>query len=247
MASVADVVRRSLRLLGVLAAGETPKAEELADALVDLNVLLDTWANQRLAVFGTRRNEYTLTPNLSPHTVGPGGTFPYSFPFSFGGNGAITAPRPLRDVRAGIIRAGQTVETPLRMLTDEEYQYIADKTMTGEVPRQLWIEQTFPLANFWFWPVPTTAATLVLYTWSRISALTAADAFSLPEGYENALGHALALQLAPGYGVQVSQDLKDNAAEAVAAIKLTNSPDLVVPIDPALSGPSPYNIYTDGL
>lgn len=217
MATAADIIRRSLKLLGILAAGETPSADDQADGLVELNALLGTWANERLLVHGTRRAEYTLTGNLSPHTIGTGGTF--------------NTTRPLRIDAAGIVRVGETVETGIKKLTDAEYQAISEKAQLDEVPTRFWVEQTYPTAKLWFWPVPTTAATLVLYTWSRISAFSANDTVSLPDGYENALAHALAIQIAPMYGVEPSPTVRDNASNAIAAIKRTNMPEVLMELD----------------
>jgi hypothetical protein len=220
MATAADLIRRSLKLLGVLAAGESLSAEDQADCLVELNALLGTWANERLLVHGTRRTEHTLTANTSPHTIGASGT--------------INTTRPLRIDGAGIKRAGEDLETPLRILTDAEYQAIPDKEETDTVPQKLWVEWAYPLARLWLWPVPTTAAELVLYTWSRITELAAADTVSLPDGYENALAHELALQVAPMFGKEPSGQLLQNAASAKAAIMRTNQPEVVSELDGAL-------------
>lgn len=220
MATAADLIRRSLKLLGVYAAGESLRAEDAADGLVELNHLLGTWANERLQVHGTRRATYSLTPNISPHTIGPSGT--------------ITAPRPLRIDGAGIIRVAQTNETPLKKLSDGEYRAIGDKATTGDAPSSFWVEETAPDANLWFWPVPTSAATLVLYTWGRITEFALADTIALPDGYENALAHALAVQIAPMYGVEPSGVLMNNANEALAAIKRTNQRTPVLRADRAV-------------
>lgn len=222
MATAADLIRRSLKLLGVLAAGEPLSSEDQADGLVELNNVLGSWANERLLVHSAQRSTYTLTGNLSPHTIGSGGTFATS--------------RPLRIEGAGVIRVGETFETPLRILSDAEYQAIGDKTQTDDVPTRLWVEWTFPAAKLWLWPVPATAATLVLYTWSRLTEFAATDAVSLPDGYENALAHALALQWAPMFGVEPSATLRDNADTAIAAIKRTNTPDVVSVLDRGLLG-----------
>lgn len=230
MSTAADIIRRSLKLLGVLAAGETPAAEEQADALVDLNLLLGGWANERLLVFGTRRNTFTLTPNLSPHTIGATGTF-------------ATA-RPVRIEGAGVIPVGTDAELPLDLLTDAQYRYIVNKALTSDIPMRVWMEDTYPSAKLWFWPVPISAATLALYTWSQISSFAAGDTVSLPLGYEDALGHALAMQIAPQYGVEPSQTLQQNTLDRVAAIKRANAPDVVAELDPALLGRRVFNIHT---
>lgn len=233
MATAADLIRRSLKLLGVLAAGESLRAEDQADGLIELNLLLSNWANERLQVFGTRRATYTLTPSLSPHTIGSGGTF--------------NTTRPLRIDGVGVIPAGTSAETPLDMLTDSQWRWVGDKTATAAVPSQVWVEETFPAAKLWLWPVPTTAATLVLYTWSRIAEFAAADSVSLPDGYEDALGYGLALRMAPMFGIVArGTDLEANAAEALDAIKRTNSKTPLLQVDSAVLGRGSVNLVTGG-
>lgn len=233
MATVADLIRRSLKLLGVLAAGESARAEDLVDGLVELNLLLGTWANQRLLVHGTRRLEYSINQGASPQTIGVGGY--------------LDQIRPVRIDAAGYMLSGQTVETPITILTDSEYRTIADKTtQTSGPPRWLWPEWTAPILNLWLWPVPSAAqedAQLVLYVWSRIAAFATSDTVSLPDGYENALAHALAVQMAPLYGVEPSGTLVQNANEAVAAIKRVNSPPSRLKCDPAMLEGGIFNLY----
>lgn len=218
MATAADIIRDALKLLGVLAAGESLSAVDQVDGLRALNRMLGTWANERLLVHGTRRATYTLTAGLSPHTIGATGT--------------LATTRPLRIDGAGIVESEQ--ERPLRLLTDAEYQRIPDKGLDG-TPSQVWVEQTHPNAKLWLWPVPTTAATLALYTWSRITEFEASDAVSLPDGYEDALIHALAIRVAPLYGVEPGGTLRENASEALAAVKRTNMQTPLVEMDSALT------------
>jgi len=51
MASAGDIINGSLRLLGVLAEGETPSAATSQDALTALNQMIDSWNTERLATF----------------------------------------------------------------------------------------------------------------------------------------------------------------------------------------------------
>lgn len=61
MATCLDQITRSLRMLGVTAEGETPRAEQAADALVVLNGMLAQWGNE-----GIRLNlpELALTDTI---------------------------------------------------------------------------------------------------------------------------------------------------------------------------------------
>jgi hypothetical protein len=53
MASAGDIINGSLRLIGVLAEGETPSAETAQDALSAMNEMIASWNTERLAVFST--------------------------------------------------------------------------------------------------------------------------------------------------------------------------------------------------
>lgn len=229
MSTAADIVRDALKELGVLAAGESLRAEDLADGIRALNRLLGTWANDRLLVHGTRRTAYTLTPSLSPHTIGVGGT--------------LNVARPVRIDGAGVIQSGSG-ETPLRLLTDTEWRAISDKAATSSVPDSLWVEWTHPTAKLWLSPVPTTAASLVLYTWSRITELLSSDTVSLPDGYEDALVLSLALRMSAAYGVEPSSALVMAASDAVSAIRRTNEPESLLRCDPAVLGAGGFNLIT---
>ena len=46
-----EQINRALRLLGILAEGETPSAAMSQDALVALNQMIESWNTERLAVF----------------------------------------------------------------------------------------------------------------------------------------------------------------------------------------------------
>lgn len=236
--TVADIIKDALKLLGVLAAGESLGANDAADGLRSLNMLLGTWANERLHVAGTRRVTHVVS-GAGPHSIGPSGT--------------IATTRPLRIDAAGILPTGQTKEEPLRLFTDAEYQNIQSKAEFGEAATGLWVENTYPNASLWFWPVPTTTFSLVLYTWSHIAEFAATtDLVALPLGYEDALAHALAIRLAPMYGVEPSLTMISNASDAMAAIRRTNSETPRSELDPALwsggggSGSSDVSISTGG-
>lgn len=229
--TAADLIEGAFRVLGVLAAEETPSASEQEDGLEVLNELLDSWANDRLALFATLRSSYTLTPSLNPHTIGSGGTF--------------NATRPVKIDRASIVYAGSTnSEIPLEMLSDDEWQIRQGKASTG-VPSGLWIESAYPLMKLWLNPIPQNADTLVLYTWQQLTSFaSASDTLSVPVGYARALRYNLAKDLAPEYGVQLSDVAAEIAAESLAKLKRTNTKPLYLRSDAATLRHGGFNLIS---
>lgn len=230
MATVADLIRASFRTLGVLAAEETPAAQEQSDALETLNDMLDSWAGERLVLYATLRSTHTLTPSLNPHTIGTSGTF--------------NTTRPVRIDRASIALASSTgSENPLDILSDAEWQATQGKTSTG-TPSSLWIESHHPLTKLWLNPVPSAADTLVLYTWQQLGRFASVNTtVDLPPGYARALRHNLAVELAAEYGHQVPAELANIANESKATLKHLNHKPSFLRCDPAILGGS-FNIST---
>lgn len=229
--TVADIIRGALKILGVLAAEETPSSAEQSDAFDTFNDMLDGWANERLTLFATRRDTYTLTPNLNPHTIGlaVGSTF--------------EAVRPVRVDRASIILANSSnAELPLGLVSDAEWQITQGKTTTG-IPASLWIETAYPNANLWLNPIPVNADYLVLYTWQQLGRFASfTTGVDLPPGYSRALRYNLAMELAPEWGVEPSAKAQEIATNSLAGLKRINSKPAYLRSDAALLRPGPFNI-----
>lgn len=216
MATAADLIRRSLKLLGVVAAGEPVTSEDEADALVELNHLTKSWANERLMAFGTSA---TTELGVNGGQGGPGDPA-YTSLLS----GAFV--RPSRIDAIGFKPLGVAPEVSVSLLTDAEYQAVSDKEALGSIPSGAWVDWgglggPSNIAIL-LTPVPSASGTLVLYVWNTVPVYTLVSTINLPDGYENALAHALAIQMAPMFGVEPSPSLQNNALMAVTAIKRIN-------------------------
>ncbi len=73
MTTAGDIINGSLRLLGILAEGETPSAETSQDALNAMNQMIDSWNTERLSVFSTQDQVETWPPSTRSRTFGPTG------------------------------------------------------------------------------------------------------------------------------------------------------------------------------
>lgn len=231
MSTVADILADALKVLGVLAVGETPSAEEQSDAFRALNRMVDSWASERLTLYATSRDTYVLTPGLNPHTIGTAGS------------PTLAATRPIHIDRASIVLAASSnAELPLNIVDDEGWQITQGKATTG-TPYILWPETKYPLINLWLNPIPVNPDTLVLYTWLQLGRFVDPNAtFDFPPGYEEAIVYQLAQRLAPGYGVSLSQEALLTAEDALARIKRANWKPQYLRSDPALLQRRPFNI-----
>ena len=69
-----DQINRALRLLGVLAEGETTSAAASQDALMALNQMIDSWNTERLSVFCTIDQIVNWPVGSIEETLGPTGS-----------------------------------------------------------------------------------------------------------------------------------------------------------------------------
>lgn len=234
MATVRDLIKGSLRLIGAIATGETPSADEQADGLSSLNRMLDRWSAENLLIYAVVREEFTLTPGTQSYTIGSSGTFNTS--------------RPVRIERATIEeQSGDTPEYPVEILSLDEWALITTKNTQSEIPSKLFAEGTYPLDTLKLWPVPSAANKIVLYSLKPLTAFSAVgDTVSLPSGYEDAIVYNLALRLAPEYGKQPDAAIVIEATEAKENIKRMNIKPQYLSCDPGVlsRGGGGFNIMT---
>ena len=196
----------------MLAPGEPPTADEQTDVLGKLNRLLDRWNTQRLYTYNVNFTNYTLTPNLAPHTIGPTGTF-------------VVAVRPVELDAAALILNNVTpnVTMPLTLRDDYWWANQRVKTLTTSVPTDLYYSPDFPNGSLNLWPIPTTAYGLELETRTILASVVITDTINLPQGYEDAITLSLAEDICTIFARQPNPLLISSAMRARAAIKATNS------------------------
>lgn len=234
MSTVRDLIKGSLRLIGAISTGETPSADEQADALVALNDMLDSWSTENLIIQSKVREEFTLVSGTQSYTIGSGGTFNTS--------------RPLK-IEAATIEdqsSSPNSEYNLEIINLEQWASIPIKDVAGvSIPTRLYFEDTYPLATIYLWPKPSAANKLVLYSWKPLTSFASVDTvLSVAPGYAKAFRYNLALDLAPEYGKEPSQFVLDGANKSKSNIKRMNIKPHYLKSDPAVLSGSPFNILT---
>ena len=233
MATAQTLIDRALRLLGAIASGESPTAQESADALIALNNMIESWQLDRLGAYAYVETALTLTPADASYTVGPSGNFNLT-------------PRPSKI--ENIFVRSSNIDYPVELVTVERWDAITDKTVSSDLPTLAYYEPSYTTGTLQLWPVPSSAVSLRIVTWTSASTFAATStSVSLPQGYERAIAYNLAIELAPEYEREPAGAVQQIAVESLAAVKRGNQR----PIDSytelhRLVGQGNHDIYSGG-
>jgi hypothetical protein len=208
LATAATLIARAHRLLGLVGSGESPTADEYADGLIALNAMLDSWNNERLMCYAMRDESLTLAVSTTSYSIGPAG--------------ALITTRPVQ-IEAAYVVYGSTSYSDVRIINEEEYAAIPDKTSAATWPDRIYYQPTMPNGTLYVYPVPNAASALHLITRTPLTAFSATtDTVSLPPGWEEALATNLAIEIAPEYQTEPKQAVYKMATESKANIKRQN-------------------------
>ena len=230
--SAYDQIVGAMRLLGVLAEGETPSAETANDGLFALNQMIDSWDTERLSVFSTQDQVFSWPSGERTRTLGPTGDF--------------VGLRPVLLDDATYFRDPQTnVSYGIKFINQQQYDGIAVKTVTSTYPQVIFTNMTYPDIEMVIYPVP-----LRLLEWHFISvekltqpALLSTE-MSFPPGYLRAFRYNLACELAPEFGVEPSPTVSRIAMYSKRNLKRINNPDDIMALPYSIVGTRQrFNIY----
>ena len=228
-----DQINRALRLLGVLAEGETPSAAVSQDCLMALNQMIDSWNTERLSVFSTQDQTFLWPVGEIQRTLGPTGDFVGNRPVYFDDATYYRDP-------------GTNVSFGIKFINQQQYDGIAVKTVTSTYPQVIFVNMTFPDVQMFIYPRPTR-----LLEWHFISVEELSQPASLstelhfPPGYMRAFTYNLAMEIAPEFGVEPSQQVVRIAMTSKRNLKRVNNPDDVMALPYAIVATRQrFNIYT---
>ncbi len=227
-----DQINRALRLLGVLAEGETPSAETSQDALAALNQMIDSWSVERLSVFSTQDQVFTWPSGQISRTLGPSGNF--------------VGVRPVYFDDSTYYKASSGVSYGIKFINQAQYDGIAVKTATSTFPQVIFVNMTYPDVEMFVYPKPTQDL-----EWHFISVdeltqpANLATQLSFPPGYLRAFAYNLAMEIAPEFGVEPSPQIQRIAMTSKRNLKRVNAPEDVMSMPYAVvANKQRYNIYS---
>jgi len=230
--TTAEQINRSLRLLGVLAEGETPAASVSQDALIALNQMIDSWNTERLSVFCTQDQIFTWPAGFINRTLGPTGDF--------------VGLRPVLMDDATYYRdPGTNVSFGIKFINQQQYNGIAVKTVTSTYPQVMFVNMTFPNVDMTIYPKPTRDLEWHFVSVQELNqAANLATVMYYPPGYLRAITYNLAMEFAPEFGVEPSPQVQRIAMTSKRNLKRINNPDDIMSMPYAIVATRQrFNIY----
>lgn len=230
-----ELISSSLRLINVLASGETCPADMASDGLNVLNDMIDSWNTQRLAIYTTRIDDFPLVVSQQAYTLGTGGDFNIPRPVQIDGMSAILLYSP-----------ANPVEVPMTMFTVDQWQnQVPVKVVAGTFPLICYDDGGFPLRTLNMWPVPSAAGNKIrIYSWQSLPAQSLVASVSFPPGYQKAFRYNLAVDLAAEFSAPVPPIVQQEAIKSLGVLKALNMPDLNMQSD-LLPNPAGWNWRAD--
>jgi len=227
-----DQINGALRLLGVLAEGETPSAATSQDALNAMNQMLDSWNTERLMIYNTIDQVFTWPAGEITRHLGPSGEFVGLRPVQLDDSTYYRDP-------------GTNVSFGIKFINQQQYDGIAVKTVTSTYPQVMWINMEYPDISMTIYPKPTRDL-----EWHFISVqelaqpATLATTLAFPPGYLRAFKYNLACEIAAEFGVEPSPSVARIAMTSKRNLKRMNNPDDVMSMPYSLIATRQrFNIY----
>ena len=234
--SAGDQINGALRLLGVLAEGETPTAAMSNDGLNALNQMIDSWNTEKLMIFNTQDQIFNWPADEIRRTLGPSGDFV--------GNRPV-----LLDDSTYYRDPSTNVSFGIKMINQQQYNGIAVKTVTSTYPQVMWINMEYPDISMTIYPKPTR-----VLEWHFVSAdeltqpaLLATNLY-FPPGYLRAFRYNLACEIAPEYGIEPPPTVGRIAMTSKRNLKRINNPDDIMSLPYSLVATRQrFNVYAGNM
>jgi hypothetical protein len=236
-----DLITNALAEINAIEAGDSPSPELAGFALGKLKQVVNNWNADTPFAYAESFLPFTLTPSLSPHTIGPTGTF-------------VVTQRPVSiEGIALVLNTGGTPYSYLPLTPRDAAWWQAQATpgLTSTIPTDFYYDPSATNGKIYFWPVPSYAYPIQLQTRSVLDdQLVFATTLVLPPGYENALMLTCAEDLSDALRKAWTPKQQMKASQARVRIgKNNHRPTSLTTRDAGMPGSSPsragmYNFRT---
>lgn len=196
-----QLTQDAMKAAQVLAAGETPKADDENDAFRAMKYMLRSWSQNNIRIPYSSNESITLNGSAS---------------YSWGSGGDITTTRPEMIRGAYIEDIG-----PIDIIGEDLLRRLKASTISGGYTKFMHYSPSFPTGTLYPWPLASD--TIVIDTLKELTEPTTltADA-SFPKGYDEAIKYNLAVRICADWGRPVPPDVRDLAISSMNVIETRN-------------------------
>jgi hypothetical protein len=213
-----DLIKAAMSKNNVLAAGETPSAEDAQVCLSRLNALMTALENENIFNYTTTRTTFTLPANTASRTVGAAQQ--------------IAMVRPVEFLKGSFSRLNN-IDYPLEPVSEQEYNAISVKsTLNAVAPEICFYDGGTPTGNVYFWPPVASAVEVHLLSPAPGGEATdTSTAYNFAPGYQRMIENGLAVEIASDFNVAPSPLVVQLYMSAKRMLKRTNArvPQLDLP------------------
>ncbi len=212
-----DLFRDSLLELGAIDPLDDVPAELQELARVRYNGIINQRNARQEWAYAVTYPTFTTTGGLSPHTIGPTGTFTV-------GQRPVNVLGVNQQQNSGVslINIG-----PQRMRDRAWWLSMSVPNIQSGVPTDLYYEPTWPNGELFFWPVPSTAYVVQFELRVVLDEIAVADVtttFSLPPAYQRDLMLTLAEDLCGPLTLPLPGSLMLKTQRAQSDTQANNNP-----------------------
>jgi len=207
-----EVIEECLEFIGFLAAGESAESDDIVTCRTTLNLLIKLWSgpNNRympgLKMWQRERASLTLVDNQEEYDLKPSG-------------GDLAIQVPIKILTASL-RNSDGDDTPLKILTLEEYEEITDKDAEGD-PSAIYYERRTDTGKLYLdrSPSDTTKTIRIVYLQPIEDVDSNTDDLDFPAEYHLPVAHQLGLEVAPKFGIPLNRDHYQRAQQSAALVQ----------------------------
>lgn len=200
---VQDLLRDAFLTAGIIGFDQTLSAEEQSFGLRRLQRMLDSMSNERQMVYMNDSETFTMTAGQQAYDT------------SLLPNGRPVA---IQSMRVTL----NNIDFPVEQIDQLEWNSISYKGTTA-IPRKFYYDDAYPNATMYFYPKPYADLTVTIYCQRQLMQnVGLTTVLAMPLGYAAMVVANLAVDIAPSFGKQPTQQMIKTATETKANLKRTN-------------------------
>lgn len=210
--------------------GQTPSPSRIQFARRKHTGMMRSWSTKRLRLFYIPESAYTLQGGKGTYLIGP-------LAADFDTSTIVppaAAPAYVKPVfiQAGSVIVGTGRRWPLNILTRPQWDLNNTKTLTDpDGPLDLFYDFGSPMGTINIAPKPTGAQQMLLSQWNPLPTFNEGDEQLniedfYPQEYIKPMQLGLAIELAPAYRFQVTQDMAALFGDSIGQVERMNNDKL---------------------